>query len=108
MAENLTYRHSSAPRKNVSRAVRIRSHRGLTKSTRNDGIVELGSSQPRSLAAWMLDHGNGYGQPAAAIMSAVLGRTCRGPGRTAAAASFDLKGRGINREYPNIKGKNHD
>jgi hypothetical protein len=30
------------------------------------------------LAAWMLDHGDGYAQPAAAITSAVLGRTING------------------------------
>jgi pimeloyl-ACP methyl ester carboxylesterase len=38
------------------------------------GIVD----SPMGLAAWMLDHGDGYGQPAAAIMSAVLGRTING------------------------------
>ena len=30
------------------------------------------------LAAWLFDHGDGYGQPAAAITSAVLGRTING------------------------------
>jgi hypothetical protein len=30
------------------------------------------------LAAWLLDHGDGYAQPAAAITSAVLGRTIDG------------------------------
>ena len=36
------------------------------------------SDSPLGLAAWVLDHGDGYGQPAAAIMSAVLGRTING------------------------------
>src|SRR6516165_1682281 len=36
------------------------------------------SDSPVGLAAWVLDHGDGYGQPAAAIMSAVLGRTVNG------------------------------
>ena len=36
------------------------------------------SDSPVGLAAWVLDHGDGYGQPAAAIMSAVLGRTING------------------------------
>ena len=31
-----------------------------------------------ALAAWSMDHGDGYGQPAAAITSAVLGRTING------------------------------
>jgi hypothetical protein len=30
------------------------------------------------LAAWLIDHGDGYAQPAAAITSAVLGRTIKG------------------------------
>jgi pimeloyl-ACP methyl ester carboxylesterase len=33
---------------------------------------------PVGLAAWLFDHGDGYGQPAAAISSAVLGRTVNG------------------------------
>ena len=33
---------------------------------------------PIGLAAWLFDHGDGYGQPAAAITSAVLGRTING------------------------------
>ena len=36
------------------------------------------ADSPIGLAAWMLDHGDGYGQPAAAIMSAALGRTING------------------------------
>ncbi len=38
------------------------------------GLVD----SPVGLAAWMFDHGDGYGQPAAAITSAVLGRTING------------------------------
>jgi pimeloyl-ACP methyl ester carboxylesterase len=33
---------------------------------------------PSGLAAWLLDHGDGYGQPAAAITSAVAGHTING------------------------------
>jgi pimeloyl-ACP methyl ester carboxylesterase len=36
------------------------------------------SDSPVALAAWMLDHGDGYAQPAAAMTSAVLGRTIDG------------------------------
>jgi hypothetical protein len=32
------------------------------------------ADSPVGLAGWLLDHGDGYGQPAAAIISAVLGR----------------------------------
>jgi pimeloyl-ACP methyl ester carboxylesterase len=46
-------------------------------TTRPQTLYGLTDS-PVSLAAWMLDHGDGYGQPAAAIMSAVLGRTING------------------------------
>jgi pimeloyl-ACP methyl ester carboxylesterase len=45
--------------------------------TRPQTLYGLADS-PVGLAAWMLDHGDGYGQPAAAIMSAVLGRTING------------------------------
>jgi pimeloyl-ACP methyl ester carboxylesterase len=38
------------------------------------GLVD----SPAGLAAWLLDHPDGYGQPAAAITSAVLGRTIGG------------------------------
>ncbi len=41
-------------------------------ATRPQTLYGLADS-PVGLAAWMLDHGDGYGQPAAAIMSAVLG-----------------------------------
>ena len=45
--------------------------------TRPQTLYGLADS-PVALATWMLDHGDGYGQPAAAIMSAVLGRTING------------------------------
>ena len=38
------------------------------------GLADL----PVGLAAWLLDHGDGYGQPAGAIISAVLGRAING------------------------------
>ena len=36
------------------------------------------SDSPVALAAWILDHGDGYAQPAAAITSAVVGHTVNG------------------------------
>jgi pimeloyl-ACP methyl ester carboxylesterase len=36
------------------------------------------ADSPVGLAAWLLDHGDGYAQPSAAITSAVLGRTING------------------------------
>lgn len=36
------------------------------------------ADSPVGLAAWIIDHGDGYEQPAAAITSAVLGRTVNG------------------------------
>jgi pimeloyl-ACP methyl ester carboxylesterase len=45
--------------------------------TRPQTLYGLADS-PVSLAAWLIDHGDGYGQPAAAIASAVLGRTING------------------------------
>jgi pimeloyl-ACP methyl ester carboxylesterase len=45
--------------------------------TRPQTLYGLADS-PVALATWMLDHGDGYGQPAAVIMSAVLGRTING------------------------------
>jgi len=36
------------------------------------------ADSPVGLAAWLLDHGDGYAQPAAAITSAVLGHTVNG------------------------------
>jgi pimeloyl-ACP methyl ester carboxylesterase len=46
-------------------------------ATRPQTLYGLADS-PVGLAAWILDHGDGYGQPAAAIMSAALGRTING------------------------------
>jgi pimeloyl-ACP methyl ester carboxylesterase len=46
-------------------------------ATRPQTLYGLADS-PVGLAAWMLDHGDGYGQPAAAVMSAVLDRTING------------------------------
>jgi pimeloyl-ACP methyl ester carboxylesterase len=46
-------------------------------TTRPQTLYGLADS-PIGLASWLLDHGDGYGQPAAAIMSAALGRTING------------------------------
>ena len=43
-------------------------------ATRPQTLYGLTDS-PVGLAAWMFDHGDGYGQPAAAVTSAALGRT---------------------------------
>ena len=43
-------------------------------TTRPQTLYGLADS-PVALAAWILDHGDGYGQPAAAIVSAISGRT---------------------------------
>jgi pimeloyl-ACP methyl ester carboxylesterase len=45
--------------------------------TRPQTLSGLADS-PAGLAAWLLDHGDGYAQPAASITSAVLGRTIDG------------------------------
>jgi pimeloyl-ACP methyl ester carboxylesterase len=45
--------------------------------TRPQTLYALADS-PVGLAAWLFDHGDGYGQPAAAITSAVLGRAVNG------------------------------
>jgi pimeloyl-ACP methyl ester carboxylesterase len=45
--------------------------------TRPQTLYGLADS-PVGLAAWLFDHPDGYGQPAAAITSAVLGRTING------------------------------
>ncbi len=37
-----------------------------------------GLTEPAGLAAWLLDHGDGYGQPAPVMLSAILGRTIDG------------------------------
>jgi hypothetical protein len=36
------------------------------------------ADSPVGLAAWLLDHGDGWGQPAAPVTSAVLGHTSHG------------------------------
>jgi pimeloyl-ACP methyl ester carboxylesterase len=46
-------------------------------TTRPQTLYALADS-PIGLAAWLLDHGDGYGQPAASITSAVGGRTIAG------------------------------
>jgi pimeloyl-ACP methyl ester carboxylesterase len=46
-------------------------------ATRPQTLYGLADS-PVSLAAWLFDHGDGYGQPAAAITSAMLGRAVNG------------------------------
>jgi pimeloyl-ACP methyl ester carboxylesterase len=46
-------------------------------TTRPQTLYALVDS-PIGLAAWLFDHGDGYGQPAAPITSAVLGRTVNG------------------------------
>jgi pimeloyl-ACP methyl ester carboxylesterase len=45
--------------------------------TRPQTLYGLADS-PVGLATWLLDHGDGYGQPAAVIISALLGRTING------------------------------
>jgi pimeloyl-ACP methyl ester carboxylesterase len=45
--------------------------------TRPQTLVALTDS-PAGLAAWLLDHGDGYAQPASAMQSAVLGRAVNG------------------------------
>jgi pimeloyl-ACP methyl ester carboxylesterase len=50
---------------------------GQIMGTRPQTMAGLADS-PVGLAAWLLDHGDGYAQPAAAITSAVLGRTIDG------------------------------
>jgi pimeloyl-ACP methyl ester carboxylesterase len=49
----------------------------LEMGTRPQTLYALADS-PIALAAWLLDHPDGYGQPAAAMTSAVLGRTIDG------------------------------
>jgi pimeloyl-ACP methyl ester carboxylesterase len=45
--------------------------------TRPQTLCGLADS-PTGLAAWLIDHGDGWGQPAAAMTSAILGRTVNG------------------------------
>ncbi len=49
----------------------------LMMATRPQTLYGLADS-PIGLAAWIIDHGDGFGQPAAAVTSAVLGRTVNG------------------------------
>ncbi len=49
----------------------------LIMGTRPQTLYGLANS-PVDLAAWMIDHGDGWAQPAAPITSAVLGRTVNG------------------------------
>jgi pimeloyl-ACP methyl ester carboxylesterase len=49
----------------------------LIMGTRPQTLTGLADT-PAGLAAWLLDHGDGYGQPAAAITSAVVERTING------------------------------
>jgi pimeloyl-ACP methyl ester carboxylesterase len=49
----------------------------LEMGTRPQTLYGLADS-PVALASWMIDHGDGYDQPAASITSAVLGRTVNG------------------------------
>jgi pimeloyl-ACP methyl ester carboxylesterase len=50
---------------------------GQIMGTRPQTLYGLADS-PVDLAAWLIDHGDGYAQPAAAVTSAVLGRTING------------------------------
>jgi hypothetical protein len=49
----------------------------LIMGTRPQTLAAFTDS-PAGLAAWLLDHGDGYAQPASAIQSAVLGRAVNG------------------------------
>ncbi|PRY04099.1 epoxide hydrolase family protein [Paraburkholderia sp. BL25I1N1] len=49
----------------------------LEQGTRPQTLYGLADS-PIALASWLLDHPDGYGQPAAALTSAVFGRTIKG------------------------------
>jgi pimeloyl-ACP methyl ester carboxylesterase len=49
----------------------------LEMGTRPQTLYGLADS-PIALASWLIDHGDGYAQPAASITSAVLGRTVNG------------------------------
>jgi pimeloyl-ACP methyl ester carboxylesterase len=49
----------------------------LEMGTRPQTLYGLADS-PVALASWLIDHGDGYAQPAASITSAVLGRTVNG------------------------------
>jgi hypothetical protein len=45
--------------------------------TRPQTLAAL-TDTPAGLAAWLLDHGDGYAQPASAMQSAVLGHAVNG------------------------------
>jgi pimeloyl-ACP methyl ester carboxylesterase len=49
----------------------------LEMGTRPQTLFGLADS-PVALASWMIDHGDGYAQPAASLTSAILGRTVNG------------------------------
>jgi len=49
----------------------------LMMGTRPQTLYGL-SDSPVGLAAWLIDHGDGYGQPASALVSAIYGRTIDG------------------------------
>ena len=49
----------------------------LEMGTRPQTLYGLADS-PVALASWMIDHGDGYAQPAASLTSAILGRTING------------------------------
>jgi hypothetical protein len=49
---------------------------GFENRTRPQTLYGL--TEPAGLAAWLLDHGDGYGQPAPVMLSAILGRTIDG------------------------------
>ena len=59
--------------------VQFARHRAYAQimGTRPQTLSGLADS-PAGLAAWLLDHGDGYAQPAAAVTSAVLGRAVDG------------------------------
>lgn len=58
----------------------------IMMATRPQTLYGLADS-PVCLAAWILDHGDGWGQPAATITSAVLGKTING--QTSGAVTRD-------------------
>jgi pimeloyl-ACP methyl ester carboxylesterase len=59
------------------RALSKRRAYALEQGTRPQTLTGLADS-PVALASWLLDHPDGYGQPAAALTSAVFGRTVNG------------------------------
>jgi pimeloyl-ACP methyl ester carboxylesterase len=61
----------------LSSAAKKRRAYALEMGTRPQTLVGI-SDSPVGLAGWMLDHGDGYIQPAAALTSAVFGRTVNG------------------------------